>query len=487
MKHYFWILAIALLALTACHRESVTPDLHVAEMIIGKWMKSDQNGQPLPTNQKMVYTFVSPTKAIMSASIDARPEVGTHWVDQLEADVTISGNKVSLTSYSEEGATMVVDYNITSIDAKQFTADHKVTITLNGSVVYSVEDILRFEKVTADFSDAVHGIWEGRCTSANSAFDDGQLHRWEYREDGTYTYYIKENNNWKPVTYPINEYFVDGNLLCTRWVSDGVENREWWEIKVNGDTMKWTALRRNPDGTTATATFEMEKATVDEVRLTGSYMVSALPTGRILAATTSSWTWEKGLLTSIHISLYTSSGGDTDMGTYTFVYSGSDCTECNYSSKNQNVKQYFTYTDGRMSEAVRKDDDVISKRVTIHAYSDDGYIRSLTYQDFSDGTITDYELTWENGDMVDIIKHPVEPAGEDISYYALYDNYPNCHTGFPLAEHIFEIDNLAVHGSRHNCIVDYHELTYSNGRLVTSSQSLLTTYLTYSDGTTGRE
>lgn len=115
MKHYFWILAIALLALTACHRESVTPDLHVAEMIIGKWMKSDQNGQPLPTNQKMVYTFVSPTKAIMSASIDARPEVGTHWVDQLEADVTISGNKVSLTSYSEEGATMVVDYNITSI------------------------------------------------------------------------------------------------------------------------------------------------------------------------------------------------------------------------------------------------------------------------------------------------------------------------------------------------------------------------------------
>lgn len=78
-------------------------------------MKSDQNGQPLPTNQKMVYTFVSPTKAILSGSIDARPEVGTHWVDQLEADVTISGNKVSLTSYSEEGATMVVDYNITSI------------------------------------------------------------------------------------------------------------------------------------------------------------------------------------------------------------------------------------------------------------------------------------------------------------------------------------------------------------------------------------
>ena len=33
-----------------------------------------------------------------------------------------------------------------------------------------------------------------------------------------------------------------------------------WEIAIDGDTMKWTALRENEeDGSTYTATFEMKK------------------------------------------------------------------------------------------------------------------------------------------------------------------------------------------------------------------------------------
>ena len=132
---------------TAELRKVADIDLSVSARIMGKWMKSEQNGQPLPTDGKMVYTFVSPTKAYMSASIDASADVGTHWVSQLEAEMSISGNKVSMTSYSEEGATMVVDYVVTAIDDASFTANHKVTITLGGAVVYVVEDVLRFVRV----------------------------------------------------------------------------------------------------------------------------------------------------------------------------------------------------------------------------------------------------------------------------------------------------------------------------------------------------
>lgn len=56
-----------------------------------------------------------------------------------------------------------------------------------------------------------------------------------------------------------NEYFVAGNLLCARWVENGTENREWWEMTIDGDTMNWTALREVDDGSTFTATFEMSK------------------------------------------------------------------------------------------------------------------------------------------------------------------------------------------------------------------------------------
>ena len=74
--------AIVFSACTSNDDNPTMPDLNVAEKIMGKWIKSDQNGQPLPTDGKMVYTFVSPTKAYMSASIDASPGtarvVGNH-------------------------------------------------------------------------------------------------------------------------------------------------------------------------------------------------------------------------------------------------------------------------------------------------------------------------------------------------------------------------------------------------------------------------
>lgn len=254
-----WVMAAILICgatvFTSCSKDDnpVTPDLNVSEKIMGKWIKSEQNGQPLATDKKMVYTFVSPTKAYMSASIDASPEVGTHWITQLEADVTISGNKVSLITYSEEGATMVVDYIITAIDDTSFTANHKVTITFGGAVVYVVEDILRFEKVTVDYAPAIIGMWECTGLSGGETYNDANA-RLEFLDDGTYRYYQKnDGGQWEAVTTrEFQEYFVDGYLINTRWKdADGQENREWWEIEsLSGDQMVWTALRQNADGST---------------------------------------------------------------------------------------------------------------------------------------------------------------------------------------------------------------------------------------------
>ena len=71
---------------------------------------------------------------------------------------------------------------------------------------------------------------------------DGELHRWEYKADGTYTYYVKDGDQWVASANTLNEYFVAGNLLCFRWVDNGQENREWWEITIENGVMKWTVL-----------------------------------------------------------------------------------------------------------------------------------------------------------------------------------------------------------------------------------------------------
>ena len=231
-------------------------DLNVAEKIIGKWIVTEIKGQPELTNEKKVYTFVSTTKGFISASLNYH---GGQWNHLTEADVTISDNKVTLAFKPDEQSTLVDEFNVTSINEKELSVNYKVTITENGKELMPREGTMRFTKV-ADYSTAILGTWEGRCTSEGSVFDDGQEHRWQYNADGTYVYYVKDGNNWVPyATNTLNEYFVDGNLLCTRWIDQGQENREWWEINIDGDKMNWTALRQNPDGTTFTATFEMTK------------------------------------------------------------------------------------------------------------------------------------------------------------------------------------------------------------------------------------
>jgi hypothetical protein len=260
MKKLFMVLAATVICgaclFTSCKKDE---DLKIEEKIIGKWMPADIDGQPVLTDKKSVYTFVSASKAYMSVSTNPQQGEGTVWNDQKELDVTISGNTMTLTNHSDEHTTMVEEFIVTAINGSEFTANHKLTVKVDGSVVLSNEGVIRFVKQTADYSAAILGTWQGHCTSAGSVFDDGQEHRWQYNADGTYVYYVKDGDNWVPGDNTLNEYFVDGTLLCTRWVDNGQENREWWEISINGNRMNWTALRQNADGTTFTATFEMEK------------------------------------------------------------------------------------------------------------------------------------------------------------------------------------------------------------------------------------
>ena len=212
---------------TACTNEDnpATPDLNVAEKILGKWIIAERDGQPMPSNEKIVFTFVSATKAYRSASLNTRPELGTLWSDQLEADVTISGNKITATFHDNEHTTAVHEFIVTAINGREFTANHKVTVTMDGC--------------------------EGLI--GDETYNDGN-DRLEFLSDGTYRFYHKDDaGQWQAVTTrEFQDYFVDGTLLATRWKNQGEDElREWWEIEsISGDEMVWTALRQNADGTT---------------------------------------------------------------------------------------------------------------------------------------------------------------------------------------------------------------------------------------------
>jgi len=263
-----WAIAAALICsasvFTSCTKQDnpVNPADNLAEKIIGKWIETDINGQPAATNAKRVYTFVSTTKAYLSASLTMRPEYGACWSDQVEATVAIDGNKVILNVHHNEHKSAVHEFTVTVINESEFTAIRKLTITVDGSVVLNDESTIRFVKQTTDYAEPILGLWECKGLKGDETFNDGD-DRLEFFEDGTYKYYRKNDaGEWEEVTTrEFQDYFVDGTLLATRWKNvDENELREWWEIAyLKGDKMQWKALRQNEDGSTFEQTMDWEK------------------------------------------------------------------------------------------------------------------------------------------------------------------------------------------------------------------------------------
>ena len=235
------------------------PESGLAENLIGKWMVDGLDGQPCPTNMKAVITFLSPTKAYGSLS----DFYSDSWNSHASAEVVIDGNNVTLTAFENEYTKHITVTDIYSITDKDMRLKSDWKVYINGEkVIDEVYDNEHYVRITNDFEDDIIGTWEGKVTSSEDDHTDGELHRWEYKADGTYVYYNKIGDEWVKSNDALAEYFVDGTLLCTRWKQTAAseELREWWEIEsIKDGVMKWTALRMRENGTTYTATFQMTK------------------------------------------------------------------------------------------------------------------------------------------------------------------------------------------------------------------------------------
>lgn len=230
---------------------------NLTQKLQGKWVLSESEEVPLPTDDKLVYTFLSATKAVSSCSREGV------WSPKLEHSVEMDGNTVLLTSHPEEGVTLINRLYVGSITATEMDASWQRTVIRDGKVTeVSKPQYLTSKKVEADFSQSILGLWEGQITSGQNPYDDGKKHRWEYKSNGTFVYYNQADGQWVPEGGSLSEYFVDGNLLCTRWKVPGneAEYREWWEIKsLENGTMIWTAFRKKADGSTQTESFTLTK------------------------------------------------------------------------------------------------------------------------------------------------------------------------------------------------------------------------------------
>ena len=257
----FIILAATVIVLTSCSNNDNDSNFdNLSEKLIGKWLTTEHNGLPCITNMKVAHTFVKEGSGLKMYNSLSMFE-SNWWSFREEMDVTIDGNKL----VAKDAQGIVVTYmEVTSISENRLEFITSTTWTEGDSTASVGPRLESFVRVNADYSSTILGTWEGRSTGQDgSEFDDGENHRWEYRSDGTFTYYEKINDQWQAKDDEFAHYFIDGNLLCTRWKNSGQdqeEHREWWEIvSIENNVMKWTALRFRNDGSSYTATFQMER------------------------------------------------------------------------------------------------------------------------------------------------------------------------------------------------------------------------------------
>lgn len=265
MRKQILTACLAVLAFASCTKDNQSDSTSFSQQILGKWMLTQMNGSVLPTNAKMICTFESATSGYISASRADFDSELTRWTDHAPTEVEVKGNQLTMSGTLNKTTSFEAKILIDDINDSLAHSQTDYTVYRNGSPMYVSNGKTVWTKITKDYGADIVGTWEGRVTnSEGSEFDDGELHRWEYLADGTYVYYnLDADSNWVPQASEFCNYFVDGNLLCTRWLNSGFneqEHREWWEIvSIDNNVMKWYALRQNDDGSMYTPTFQMTK------------------------------------------------------------------------------------------------------------------------------------------------------------------------------------------------------------------------------------
>lgn len=221
------------LSLSSCceEEELTTQDIALRRNILGKWKTYSIDGKLGVTNQKGVVTYYN-DGTITSSTFRQSAASGNY-------KYYLNGN-----SYIEVNDNYTVKAVISSINNEEI-----VYSNFANNQGFKCKSMVS-HKINADYSEDIIGLWEGVEMTGESTFGSSN-HRWEYRADGSYTYYSKDaDGNWiADESNSGNEYYVDGDFLGTRWIRNGKENRESWDIeKCNDSEMIWSALRKGSNG-----------------------------------------------------------------------------------------------------------------------------------------------------------------------------------------------------------------------------------------------
>ena len=222
-KIFFWMLAATLVCcasvFTSCKSDdddnAEVDNSKLTEKLVGKWLYNEADGEVVETDEASITTFVmegTTLKAYISTSLK---RYGL-WAYKQPTDVKIDGNKLTLTMQKDD-ITTVEEYTDISVTDEDLYYTSMYTTMRGGKVIEAIGPYrLHCTKVHTDYAPLFIGRWEGTITSDEPGFVPRPFCE-KYLTDGTNIEYELIDGQWVPVEAEYAEFFIDGNLLCTRW------------------------------------------------------------------------------------------------------------------------------------------------------------------------------------------------------------------------------------------------------------------------------
>ncbi len=231
MKKILFIILITSLFVLGCSK-STSPDVN---QLYGTWIVDVRDGKDMPTNDFFVMEFRSDSYQYYGEMRDSK------W------------NFYTTTKYRLDGDVIFLERENVKLRLKIIYLDNEEIVF--ESVEYSEDGVPQDDysrylgyKVDVNYKSSILGMWEGGCVNPAGNYT---LQRWKYNEDGTYSYFSKNNaGEWVEKTDNEGKYYLYGDLLVTTWVNDDLSGIigpmcEIWECDIENGKMEWSAYRQN--------------------------------------------------------------------------------------------------------------------------------------------------------------------------------------------------------------------------------------------------
>jgi hypothetical protein len=240
----------------SCSENSIPVEAALTKLLVGKWMNTKVNNEPVLTDASYVMEFRTDyvEKYAVGFQLDDNNKT---WMENSNYSYSVSDHILIVDGTDVLNKKYHMEFKILTLNETTFTYS-VIAFRIDG-VDYQNSNSYTCKKITQDYSSQFVGVWYGRCTSDNN--NDSSYHYWEYFADGTYSYYYQDQNNkWIKKSNNEGKYFLYENLIVSNYSNDLQSGNigkayECWNFSITGDTMTWTGLREN----NKTVTYEMVK------------------------------------------------------------------------------------------------------------------------------------------------------------------------------------------------------------------------------------